>query len=89
MCSSDLRDRIIADGEEKIQQQDREIRVLNEQLRILAERVENLLTSQQQLSMQLTDNQIIESEVSQEVDDFSVSEADLSTPETENKIMSV
>lgn len=80
------RDRIIADGEEKIQQQDREIRVLNEQLRIFAERIEQLLASQQQLLMESVDNQIIESEVSQEVDDCSVSEADLSTPETENEI---
>lgn len=76
------RDRMIADGEEKIQQQDREIRVLNEQLRILAERVEHLLASQQQLPMQLVDNQIIENEVSQELDDSSVSQTDLSTPET-------
>lgn len=65
------RDRMIADSEEKIQRQDREIRVLNEQLRILAERVEHLLAAQQQLSMQLTDNQIIKSEVSQEVDECS------------------
>ncbi|MEG4444653.1 hypothetical protein QUB47_22180 [Microcoleus sp. AT9_B5] len=80
------RDRIIADSEKKIQQQDREIRVLNEQLRILAERVEHLLASQQQLPMDLVDNQIIESEVSQEVEDCSVSDADLSTQETENEI---
>ena len=80
------RDRIIADCEKKIQQQDREIRVLNEQLRIFAERVEQLLASQQQRPMELVDNQIIESEVSQEVDDCSVSEADLSTEETENEI---
>ena len=80
------RDRIIADGEEKIQQQDREIRVLNEQLRILAERVEELLASQQQLPKHFTDNQIIENEVSQELDDCSASEADLSTEKTENEI---
>ncbi|MEG4575339.1 hypothetical protein QUA56_22020 [Microcoleus sp. N3A4] len=80
------RDGIIADGEEKIQQQDREIRLLNEQIRILGDRLEELLASQQQLPMEIVDNQIIESEVSQEVEDCSVSEADLLTPETENEI---
>ncbi|MEG3930384.1 MULTISPECIES: hypothetical protein [unclassified Microcoleus] len=79
------RNRTLADAEEMIQQQNREIRVLNEQLRILAERVEELLASQQPLPMEIVDNQIIESEVSQEVDDCSASEADLSTPETENE----
>ncbi|MEG3966128.1 hypothetical protein QUA00_00515 [Microcoleus sp. T2B6] len=79
------RNRTLADAEEMIQQQNREIRVLNEQLRILAERVEELLASQQPLPMEIVDNQIIESEVSQEVDDCSASEADFSTPETENE----
>jgi hypothetical protein len=80
------RNRTIADAEEMIQQQGREIRVLNEQIRTLTDRLEELLALQQQLPMQLTDNQIIESEVSQELDDCSVSQADLSTPETENEI---
>ena len=80
------RDRIISDGEEKIQQQDREIRVLNEQLRIFAEQVEHLLVEKQQLTMQLIDNEIIKSEVSQEVEDCSALEEDLSTQETENEI---
>lgn len=80
------RNRTIADSEEMIQQQGREIRVLNEQIRTLTDRLEELLALQQQLPMQLTDNQIIESEVSQELDDCSVSQADLSTPETENEI---
>ncbi|MEG4172065.1 MULTISPECIES: hypothetical protein [unclassified Microcoleus] len=80
------RNRTLADAEEMIQQQNREIRVLNEQLRILAERVEELLASQQPLPMEIVDNQIIESEVSQEVDDCSASEADLSTDKTHKEI---
>lgn len=80
------RDRIIADGEEKIQQQDREIRVLNEQLRILAEQVEYLSAEKQQLAMQIVDNQIRESDVSQEIEDCLGSETDLWTEETENEM---
>jgi len=79
------RDRIISDGEEKIQQQDREIRVLNEQLRIFAEQVEHLLAEKQQLAMQLMDRESRESAVSQEIEDYLDSETDLSMEETENE----
>ena len=79
------RDGRIADGEEKIQQQDREIRVLNQQLRILGEQVEHLLAEKQQLTMQLIDNEIRESAVSQEIEDCLDSETDLSMEETENE----
>lgn len=75
------RDRMIADGEEKIQQQDREIRVLNEQLRIIAERVEHLLASQQQLTMQLAESQIANGEFSQELDDCLAPEIEPEIPE--------
>lgn len=75
------RDRMIADGEEKIQQQDREIRVLNEQLRIIAERVEHLLASQQQLTMQLAESRIADSEFSQELDDCLAPEIEAEIPE--------
>jgi len=80
------RDRTIADGEEKIQQQNREIRVLNEQLRIVAEKVEHLSAEKQQLAMQIRDYEIRESAVSQEIEDYLGLETDLSTEEIENEM---
>jgi len=80
------RDRTIADGEEKIQQQNREIRVLNEQLRIVAEKVESLSAEKQQLAMQIRDYEIRESAVSQEIEDYLGLETDLSTEEIENEM---
>ncbi|NJS11515.1 MAG: hypothetical protein HC789_14660 [Microcoleus sp. CSU_2_2] len=59
------RNRTIADAEAMIQQQGREIRVLNEQIRTLTDRVEELVVLQQQLPMQLIENEIIETEISQ------------------------
>lgn len=63
------RNRTIADGEEMIQQQNREIRVLNEQLRIQATKVEELSRENQQLSMQLVEKEIRETEISQEIEE--------------------
>ncbi|NJK66032.1 MAG: hypothetical protein HC941_05405 [Microcoleus sp. SU_5_3] len=59
------RNRTIADAEAMIQQQGREIRVLNEQIRTLTDRVEELVVLQQKLPMQLIENEIIETEISQ------------------------
>jgi len=63
------RNRTIADGEEMIQQQNREIRLLNEQLRIQGSQIEQLSRENQQLSMQLVENQIRETEISQEIEE--------------------
>ncbi|MEG4275185.1 MULTISPECIES: hypothetical protein [unclassified Microcoleus] len=71
------RNRTLADAEEMIQQQNREIRVLNEQIRMLGTKVEELLREKQQLSMQLVEKQIRETEISQEIDNFPATEEDL------------
>ncbi|MEO9125071.1 MAG: hypothetical protein ABI262_10345, partial [Microcoleus sp.] len=63
------RNRTIADGEEMIQQQNREIRVLNEQLRIQATQIEQLSRENQQLSVQLVEKEIRETQVSQEIEE--------------------
>lgn len=63
------RNRTIADGEEMIQQQNREIRVLNEQLRIQATKVEELSRENQQLSMQLVEKEIRETQISQAIEE--------------------
>lgn len=52
------RNRTIAEGEDMIQQQNREIRLLNEQLRIQATKIEQLLRENQQLSAQLVEKEI-------------------------------
>ncbi|MEG4343438.1 hypothetical protein QUB70_09130 [Microcoleus sp. A003_D6] len=70
------RNRTLADAEAMIQQQNREIRVLNEQLRIKATKVEELSRENQQLSMQLVEKEIIKTEISQEIEDFCASEED-------------
>ncbi|MEG4292665.1 hypothetical protein Q5692_00145 [Microcoleus sp. C2C3] len=80
------RNRTIADAEELIQQQNREIRILNEQMRVLAARVEELSREKQQLSMQLVEKEIIETEICQEIDDVPASEEDLVAAEIENGI---
>jgi hypothetical protein len=63
------RNRTIADGEEMIQQQNREIRVFNEQLRIQATQIEQLSRENQQLSVQLVEKEIRETQVSQEIEE--------------------
>ncbi|MEG4235676.1 hypothetical protein QUA40_26960 [Microcoleus sp. Pol11C3] len=63
------RNRTIADGEEIIQQQNREIRVLNEQLRIQTTKVEELSRENQQLSMQLVEKEIREAQISQAIEE--------------------
>ncbi|MCC3405751.1 MAG: hypothetical protein JGK17_09195 [Microcoleus sp. PH2017_10_PVI_O_A] len=63
------RNRTIADGEEMIQQQNREIRVLNEQLRIQATQIEHLSRENQQLSVQLVEKEIRETQISQEIEE--------------------
>ncbi|MEG4498499.1 hypothetical protein QUB05_15210 [Microcoleus sp. F10-C6] len=80
------RNRTIADAEELIQQQNREIRVLNEQIRMLGTKVEELSREKQQLSMQLVDKEIRETEISQEIDNFPVTEEDLAAAEIEQRI---
>ncbi|PSB42003.1 hypothetical protein C7B67_25895 [filamentous cyanobacterium Phorm 6] len=57
------RNRTIAEGEEMIQQQNREIRLLNEQLRIQATKIEQLLRENQQLSAQLVEKEIRETQI--------------------------
>ncbi|MGB3268081.1 MAG: hypothetical protein WBA89_29530 [Microcoleus sp.] len=57
------RNRTIADGEDTIQQQNREIRLLNEQLRIQATKIEQLSRENQQLSAQLVEKKIRETEI--------------------------
>ncbi|MBE9122667.1 hypothetical protein IQ269_18140 [Tychonema sp. LEGE 07199] len=57
------RNRTIADGEDMIQQQNREIRLLNEQLRIQATKIEQLLRENQQLSAQLVEKEVRETEI--------------------------
>jgi hypothetical protein len=57
------RNRTIADAENMIQQQGREIRVLNEQIRTLTDRLEQLLASQRELPVQLIENSSLESEI--------------------------
>jgi hypothetical protein len=63
------RNRTIADGEEMIQQQNREIRVLNEQLRIQATQIEHLSRENQQLSVQLVEKEIRDTQISQEIEE--------------------
>ncbi|MCW6050812.1 hypothetical protein K4039_12110 [Lyngbya sp. CCAP 1446/10] len=63
------RNRTIADGEEMIQQQNREIRLLNEQLRIQATQIEQLSRENQQLSVQLVEKEIRETQVTQEIEE--------------------
>lgn len=57
------RNRTIAEGEDMIQQHNREIRLLNEQLRIQATKIEQLLRENQQLSAQLVEKEIIETQI--------------------------
>ncbi|MBE9095354.1 hypothetical protein [Tychonema sp. LEGE 07203] len=57
------RNRTIADSEEMIQQQNREIRLLNEQLRIQGTKIEQLLRENQQLSAQLVEKEIRETQI--------------------------
>jgi len=57
------RNRTITDGENMIQQQNREIRLLNEQLRIQATKIEQLLRENQQLSAQLVEKEIRETQI--------------------------
>ncbi|WP_373537243.1 hypothetical protein [Microcoleus sp.] len=57
------RNRTIAEGEEMIQQQNREIRLLNEQLRIQATKIEQLLRENQQLSALLVEKEIRETQI--------------------------
>ncbi|MEG4010580.1 MULTISPECIES: hypothetical protein [unclassified Microcoleus] len=57
------RNRTIAEGEDMIQQQNREIRVLNEQLRIQGLKIEQLLRENQQLSAQLVEKEIRETQI--------------------------
>ena len=59
------RNRTIADGEEMIQQQNREIRVLNEQLRIQATQIEHLSRENQQL----VEKEIRETQISQAIEE--------------------
>lgn len=63
------RNRTIAEGETMIQQQNREIRILNEQLRIQATQIEYLSRENQQLSVQLVENKIRETQISQEIEE--------------------
>ncbi len=58
------RNRTISDGEEMIQQQNREIRLLNEQLRIQGSQIEQLSRENQQLAMQLVEKEIRETQIS-------------------------
>ncbi len=80
------RNRTLADAEEMIQQQNREIRVLNEQIRMLGTKVEELSREKQQLSMQLVKNEIIETEISQEIEDFPATEEDLPAAQIEQEM---
>ncbi|MEG3835323.1 hypothetical protein [Microcoleus sp. Z1_C3] len=80
------RNRTIADAEEMIQQQNREIRVLNEQIRMLGTKVDELSREKQQLSMQLVDKEIRETEISQKIDDFPACEEDLVAAKIEQEI---
>ncbi|MCC3439193.1 MAG: hypothetical protein EAZ39_09675 [Oscillatoriales cyanobacterium] len=70
------RNRTIADGEEMIQQQNREIRVLNEQLRIQSTQIEHLSRENQQLSLQLVEKEIRETQISQEIEEDLAAEID-------------
>ncbi|MCC3413785.1 MAG: hypothetical protein JGK24_16480 [Microcoleus sp. PH2017_29_MFU_D_A] len=70
------RNRTIADGEEMIQQQNREIRVLNEQLRIQSTQIEHLSRENQQLSVQLVEKEIRETQISQEIEEDLAAEID-------------
>jgi hypothetical protein len=63
------RNRTIADSETMIQQQNREIRVLNEQLRIQATQIEYLSRENQHLSVQLAEKKIRETQISQEIEE--------------------
>lgn len=80
------RNRTLADAEEMIQQQNREIRVLNEQIRMLATKVDELSREKQQLSIQLVNNEIIETEISQEIEDFPATEEDLPAAQIEQEM---
>ncbi|MEG4036482.1 hypothetical protein [Microcoleus sp. Pol12B5] len=80
------RNRTLADAEEMIQQQNREIRVLNEQIRMLGTKVEELSREKQQLSMQLVEKEIIETEISQELEDFPAFDEDLVAAEIEQEL---
>ena len=80
------RNRTIADAEELIQQQNREIRLLNEQIRMLGTKVDELSREKQQLSMQLVEKEIRETEISQEIDDFHASEEYLAAAEIEHRM---
>ncbi|MBE9161870.1 hypothetical protein [Tychonema sp. LEGE 06208] len=79
------RNRTIAEGEDMIQQQNREIRLLNEQLRIQATKIEQLLRENQQLSAQLVEKEIratqiipaIEEDLAAEIED-GIGEAEIS-----------
>ncbi len=80
------RNRTIADGEEMIQQQNREIRVLNEQLRIQATQIEQLSRENQQLSVQLVEveKKIRETQISQEIEeDLAAAESEVWVGEAE------
>ncbi|WP_293147913.1 MULTISPECIES: hypothetical protein [unclassified Microcoleus] len=77
------RNRTIADGEEMIQQQNREIRVLNEQLRIQATQIEHLSRENQQLSLQLVEKEIRETQISQEIEEDLAAEIDDGVGEAE------
>ncbi len=63
------KNRTIADGEEMIQQQNREIRVLNEQLRIQATQIQQLSGENQQLSAQLAEKEIRENAIDRSVEE--------------------
>ncbi|WP_293125825.1 hypothetical protein [Microcoleus sp. bin38.metabat.b11b12b14.051] len=63
------RNRTIADGEEMIQQHNREIRLLHEQLRIQASHIEHLSRENQQLSAQLVEKEIRETQISQAIEE--------------------
>jgi hypothetical protein len=87
------KNRAIADAEKIIQQQTREISVLNEQMNMLIAQLELLsaqqLAQQQESPIQLIDNEINEitdSEISQEFDRPSSLQEDLPIQEIENEI---
>ena len=83
------RNRTISGGEEIIQQQNREIRLLNEQLRIQGSQIEQLSRENQQLSAQLVEKEIRETEISQEIDSFPDFEDDLSAQEMEDNLAGI
>lgn len=81
------KNRAIAAAENIIQQQSREIGILNEQMNMLVAQLELLSAQQQQSPAPLIEDEIIESEIGQEFDRPSSPQVDLPIQEIENEFL--